>query len=142
MEINIEEYLSEEEIKQIIISKLKESVVFDNEEDIKRIISNTAYNLVWEKVGDVFNESIEVVLRDKIKDIISGMSEYSIFKKPDAWDREPNSAYKFLQKCIDEEKDNIKNIVKTNLPVDVIRQLKEEMTDLIQESIKEFYKEM
>lgn len=142
MEIKIEEYLSESEIKDIVISQFKESVKFKHDNDVKRIIENTAYDLVWRKVDEVFGESIEKVLSEKVMDIVSNMSEFSIFSKPNAWDKEPNGAYTFLQSCIESEKPNIKAIVAENVPAGVLKTLKDGMKNIIEESIQELYREI
>lgn len=142
MEIDIKEYLSEEEIKGIVISKFKSSIIFDKEKDIERIISNTAYNLIYDKVDEVFGQDVKNILAIKVKEQIENFTQFNIFKKPDAWDRETNSAYDFLQSCVENERDTIKNLVKSNLPTETLKLLKDTMEDIIKDSIQEFYREL
>ena len=144
MEINFSDYLTEEEQKEIVKECFKDQCKesFKNEKNLQRIIFNQAYNIVWKMVDEVFDNSLENLLKEKVKIIIEGLSEFTIFKKPDAWDREPNNAYNFLQKCIEENFSRIKQIVDENIDKETLKELKIDINDRISECVSAIYKEI
>lgn len=141
MDIKVANYLTEKEIKQICIEELRETLQFD-EPGIKRLVRDAAYGMVWKKVDEVFDTSIEELLRDKVIEIVNDLTEFSIFKKPSMWSREPNNAYKFLQSCIEDEFDNVKKIVSENIPQLTLAMLKQGMHESIQTAIQELYQKI
>jgi hypothetical protein len=106
MEIKVEDYLSHEEIKQIVIAEVRQQAksVLKSEEDVKRILSNNAYEAVYQLVDKTLDEDLVEHMRDKVVRIISGLSEYHLFKTPDAWSRDENSAYQLLKQIVHENK--------------------------------------
>jgi hypothetical protein len=57
------------------------------------------------------------------------------------WDAESNSAYKYLQSCIEQQKPRIKNIVEKQIEPQVIATLKSRVSEAIEEAIQSIYKE-
>lgn len=114
IKIDVKDYLSDEDIQQIarteavalVRSKLRE------EKDVERIITNGAYQIVWEKVGELFDTKLETMLTEKVSQIVEGLSEFSVFKKPDAWDRGTNKPYDVLQEAVLKNKSVIEEKVK------------------------------
>ena len=106
MEINITEYLSDNEIREIAAGEIRKSVelYMRDENNFKRIITNAAYDMVWGKVDEVGGETVEDYLPAKVKEIIEKMTVFNIFKKPDAWSREANAGYQILERCLLENK--------------------------------------
>ena len=104
MTINVEDYLSEEEKKQIAIDVFKEVCRQSSVDDFERIITNSAYNVVWKSMDDIFDNNCIAKLRDKIRHIINDFTAFNIFKKPDAWDRGSNDPYNIMVQCVQEYK--------------------------------------
>ena len=100
MNINILEVLTEEEIKQIAKEQLAKhfSSVFRDEKQTERILTNTAYEIVYKMVDSTIDEDLDVLLSKKVKKIVSGLSTFNVFKEPSAWDRQSNSMYKILER--------------------------------------------
>lgn len=111
MEIKIEDYVTTSQIEHAILEQVKESVKshLKDESNINRIISNSAYNVVSKMVDEVFDEGLEQMLTQNVKGIITKLSHSTVFSAPNAWDREPNSPYKFLQQCFEEMKPRVKS---------------------------------
>lgn len=143
-DFNIDDYLSYSEKKKIVEEYFKDflKTKFKSEDDFGRVISNEAYGMVYRMVDKVFNKDLENILKEKIRDIILNITQFSIFKEPDAWGREPNNAYKFKQKCIEENFPRIKQIVNDSIDKETLKACKENINDLIKESIIEIYKEI
>lgn len=103
-EFKIEDYLSEYEIKNILKDVLRNKCESYLENNFERMVSNAAYHIVWESVDEVIDGSFKDQLKSAVSKQMSSFSEFHIFRKPDAWNREPNSAYKLLMESIEEHK--------------------------------------
>lgn len=143
MEIDFKEYLSENEVKDIVKQKVGEAVAcyITGETDLKRIITNATYETVFRFADEKFDNGLIGFMQEKIKDIISKMTTFNIFKKPDAWDREPNSAYKHLQACIEDQFPKIKQVVESQIEPQTISNLKEDLNEKIIESVQDLFRE-
>lgn len=133
MEINFEDYISDEEKKEIVVEEYRSLVraKMKTEYDLKRILSNIAYDVYYDIVDECFDGTSKKLLKDNIDKIIADPSSYNIFKKPNAWDRDANSAYKYLQEVIVANKPKIAKIVSDLLEEQTIKACKEDMTKTI-----------
>lgn len=114
MEIKIEDYLDDNEIKDIIIYEFRESLKkhFTYEREIERILTNLSYNIVWSMVDKHFKYNASELIRNKVIDLINDLSEFSVFRQKDAWGKEDSIAYNELQKAMNNNKDLIQKKVK------------------------------
>jgi hypothetical protein len=143
VEIDIWDHLSEEDVKQCAMNAMvgvfKENI--STEKELQRIISNNAYHAVWQKVDEVLDEDIEGLIAKKVKKIVkTKLSEFTIFKKPDAWDREPNSAYKYLMECVEEQKPKIKAAVEEQIEAQTLKALEEDIGEFIIRAVQDLYR--
>ena len=111
MEIDISQYLSEEDKKSIAIEEYCNAIRQLVQVDKERILSNCAYTVVQKLVDDAFNEDLNTILVDKIKDIINNLSPYSVFKRKDAWDKDESKGYKYLESAVEDNKQLIESKV-------------------------------
>lgn len=111
MEIDINQYLSEEDKKRITEeeyrSAIRSAVVVDKE----RLLSNAAYTVVQKLIDEQFGEDMNKLLVEKTINIISDLSAYSVFKKKDAWDKDESKGYKYLQEAVENNKELIEDKV-------------------------------
>ncbi|WNO47211.1 hypothetical protein [Vibrio phage vB_VibM_10AMN] len=120
MEINIEDYLTEEEIKDTLRQALRDK--FDNylESNWERVCNNSAYHCVWESVDEVIDGTFKQQLEDNVQKVMKNFNEFNLFRKPDAWDREPNSAYKLLMESVQNNKhlidERVQEVIKALQP--------------------------
>ena len=108
MEINVEDYLDRDEIKDIIKNQIRYIV----ERDAERLLTNSAYYVVFKAVDEALDNSAKEFIKAKAIAIINELSEYSVFKKKDAWETEDSIAYQVLQEAMNENKDLIKQKVR------------------------------
>ena len=108
MEINIEDYLDRDEIKDIIKNQIRYIV----ERDAERLLTNSAYYVVFKAVDEALDNSAKEFIKAKAIAIINDLSEYSVFRKKDAWEKEDSIAYQVLQEAMNENKDLIKQKVR------------------------------
>jgi hypothetical protein len=102
--IEIDQFITEEEKRSLVAAAFREAAQRRSNEDFERILSNAAYALVQKEVDTAFDGNMAAVVREKAIAIIGKLSEYTVFKKADAWDRGESVAYKHLQSAMDEAK--------------------------------------
>lgn len=141
MEISIEEYLSFSDIKEIATEQLRTIISnqIKDEESVKRIISNTAYELIYKMVDDVLDSKLEELLRDKVAELVGSMTTYNIFNKPDAWSRETNTAYDILRKAVLDNEKRIQEIVNDNIDGQALAVMKEDIREIVRDKVLEYY---
>ena len=102
MEVNIKEYLSEDEIKEVCIQEIRSHVRKSfTEKDLARIISNSAFYKVFGIVDDLLPEDYAEKIVNKTKEIIDNkFGTYEVFREKSYYD-EASKAQKIMEKTID-----------------------------------------
>ena len=112
MEINVMNYLSEEEIKEICISEIRNKVRNSfNEKDLGRIISNSAYHKVYGMIDDLLPEGYEKTIVSNVEEIMKDIKSYQVFRKKSYYD-EASPAQQILEKTVVNMSDVIEAKVK------------------------------
>jgi len=102
IEVNLDDYLSEYEKKSIAKQAFYDKCANKYMNDHERLFSNAAYRVVAELVNKEMDNDVSTIIKDKAISIIKDMTGYSIFKAPDAWEREASKGFTILQKALDE----------------------------------------
>ncbi|MGD8567363.1 MAG: hypothetical protein PVJ39_04710 [Gammaproteobacteria bacterium] len=111
-EIDIEDYLSHEEIKDLCVEYVRKTLSGDgNEHHKERVLSNMAYNSAFAIMDEAIDKKDLQEIRNKVKDILHDPSSYSIFRKKDAWWSEDSAAYLEVKKAISKHKHVIDGLV-------------------------------
>ncbi len=111
MDIKIEEYLNEEEIKEICKDALYQKIREDMRGlNVNDIIANISYGEVAAMVDTYVGEDdfCKKMIPQKVRDVIDGLSSFTVFRKADAWERENSVAYDIL----DEECRNARPLIR------------------------------
>ena len=112
MSIDIKDYVSEEEIKDIIVDEIRRSVRYhlNNEAELSRIITNISYKELWKQI-ELEVPNCETLLKQKTIERIRNISDY---RRKDAYGTEDSLATKLIDECVKENKniinDKVKNI--------------------------------
>lgn len=106
--INIEDYLDRDEIKDIIKNQIRYIV----ERDAERLLTNSAYYVVFKAVDEALDNNAKELIKQKAIEVINNLSEFSVFRKRDTWDRENSIAYDILQEAVKENSNLIKQKVR------------------------------
>lgn len=109
--IKVDDYLSEAEIKELCREYVKETLA-GNSSHKERVLSNMAYSSAYAILDTELTEDDKSKIRNKMKEIISDPSSYSVFRKKDAWGEEDSAAYIEVKKSIEEHKHLISGLVK------------------------------
>lgn len=107
MRINIKEYLTEEEMKEIAEQEFRKCINHQAKESLERIINNSAYQVVWGAVDESLDGEAIGILKEKVIEIIGDMSAFNVFATPNAWDRKENMAHSILVQAV---KDNYEHL--------------------------------
>lgn len=105
LEIDIKDYLTDEEIKEIVRDGFKYQINrrLDSETEIERILGNLSYELVWQMVDEVIGKSGEKIIKQKVTDIINNLTEFSVFREKNDYSRKENSiGTKILDKAVED----------------------------------------
>jgi predicted transcriptional regulator YdeE len=100
MDIKIEDYLSEEEIKEICKEALYQKIREDMRElNINDIIARISYAEVAAMVDTYVGEDdfCKKAIPEKVHSVIADLSTYSVFRRADAWERKNSIAYDIMQ---------------------------------------------
>lgn len=119
MEIDINKYLTEEDIKNIVIDEVRNSVQsflkVRDKNSIERIISNSAHQVIWDAVDEVYDGEVDTLLKNKVIEILNNMTEFNVFSKPNAWDRPANTPYDVLCNSVRQHSQQLDDIVKDKI---------------------------
>lgn len=121
---NIEDYLTDDEKKEIAKQVWMEKLSAKFEKDQERIISNAAYQIVSTMCDEVV-PNFNSLLVEKVKGVITGLSAHTVFNKLDAWHRDGNSSYHLLKDIVASKKERINNKVDN-----IIDSLNPSLTDI------------
>lgn len=110
IKINIEDYLTIDEIKDIIRDAFAASVarVLSKETNLTRIIGNIAHEIVFNEVGKYIPSYKELLVKN-VKQIIEKKDyKWEIFRCKDVWDREEGPGLTIIKETLNSNKDDIK----------------------------------
>ena len=140
MEIDIENYLSDTEIKNIIIEEFRGEI----QKSIRRngvttFIANLAYQNVFEEINKEAS-NFENEIKEKTKEVIENLTSYSVFRKKDLVDNEDSLAQKYLEQSVENNKDIIENKVKDILNDLSKTDISYEISSIIEDKIENLFK--
>ena len=100
MDIEIKDYLNQEEIKEICKDALNQKIREDMRNlNVNDIIANISYAEVAAMVDTHLGEDnyCKKTIAQKTQQIIESLSSYSVFRKADAWERQNSIAYDIME---------------------------------------------
>lgn len=100
MDIKIEDYLSEEEIKEICKDALYQKIREDMRKlNVNEIVANISYAEVAAMVDTYVGEDdfCKKEIPKKVHRVINDLSTYTVFRRADAWERKNSIAYDIMQ---------------------------------------------
>ena len=100
MNINLTDYISEDEMKRIATEEFRNQIRKQSRQSLERAINNAAYAVVWEAVDECMDGEAISFLKSKVLDIINDMTSFNVFATPNAWDRKENMAHNLLVKAV------------------------------------------
>lgn len=116
IEINIQDYLTIDEIKDIIRDEFAAAVAktLNKEADVTRIISNIAHEIVFNEVKK-YIPNYKELLTENVKQIMEKKEyKWEIFRCKDVWDREEGPGLTIIKETLNSNKEAIKKRIEDN----------------------------
>lgn len=113
--IDIKNYLTEEEIRNICEDQLRSSIAyqFRQESEITRLISNLSYEFIFKAISsEIGCDSFELIHK-KVKELIEEGSDirYLLFHRASNWDKIDSPGVTMINKALKDNEDLIKTKV-------------------------------
>lgn len=142
MEINIKDYMSDEEIKAIIEDEIVRETrrTLCNEKEITRILTNISYYELWKKIEQEVPNCQEII-EEKTKEKILEISKFDIFKKRDNFlEYKDSLAQQLLDESVKENKNIIDDKVKKIMNELSLTDIKYDIQSIIEQYIENLFK--
>lgn len=139
MNIELENYLSDEEIQNIVKEEFREAIRKNIQIcGVSTWISNIGYKNVFEIINSEIPD-YENQVKEKVKEVIEHLTDYSVFRKKDFVDREDSLGQKYLEQSIENNKDIIEEKV-----IEIFKELGKqdiasEITSIIEEKMDKIF---
>lgn len=117
LEIKIEDYLTIDEMKDIIRDEFATSVarVLSKETNLTRIIGNIAHDIVFNEVGKYIPNYKELLTKN-VKQIMEKKDyKWEIFRCKDVWDREEGPGLTIIKEVLNTNKEAIKKRIEDEI---------------------------
>lgn len=138
--IKIEDYLSEEEIKDIAKEQIACAIreKFRKESDIERIITNLSYEFLFKAVSESIGEDSFEKIKNTVVSLLEDDSHirYSIWRRKDAWENEQSPAVDIMYQAIKDNHELIENRVYELISNYDFNEAKEEIYNVICNAIE------
>ena len=119
IKIDVENYLSVEEIKEICKDAMRGIIYnqFKKEADVDRVISNLSYEFLFKQISESIGEDAVALIKSKVIKLIQDKNsiKYELFRKADGWDRSEAVGYTILKQAIKDNADLINKRVKETI---------------------------
>lgn len=111
--IDISAYLSDEERKEIATdvfrSMCREACQGNH---VERILDNIGHSVAGQIVVEALGDAAVEKIRDKALSVIDELSAFTVFRRPDVWERQPSPAYETLMSAVKQNKDLVEKKVR------------------------------
>ena len=139
--INIEDYLTVEEVKEEIKSSIRFMVRCQLEySDLETLISNLGYKMMFELINQETGVDCQELIKQKIKELLEKDDSIRFelwHRKNDHSRMDDSKAIKYLDEAIDEYKDLIKDKVKQEIDNFEFDDVKEEIFDIAYDVVRD-----
>lgn len=139
MEINIENYLSKEEIKEIVKEEVSCAIKekFKKESDIERIITNLSYEFLFKAVSEAIGKDSLEMIKEKVTELLMDDSHisYLLWRKKDAWENEESPAITIMNQAIKDNHNLIESKVYGLINNYDFSEVKDEIYDILCNSL-------
>lgn len=117
LEIKIEDYLTIDEMKDIIRDEFAASVAktLSKETNLTRIIGNIAHEIVFDEVKKYIPEFKELLIKN-VKELIEEKNfQWYMFRGKDVWDKEEGPGLTIIKETLNSNKEAIKKRIEDDI---------------------------
>jgi|WetSurMetagenome_2_1015567.scaffolds.fasta_scaffold00711_62 hypothetical protein len=109
--INVSDYMSDEEIKDMIRDEIKSNIMHRTDNDIERVLSNMSYYMAEQFIDSLLTEEQKDKIRSKTKEVINGLSSLTVFHSASSYEKQ-STGYSIMEKACKDFESEIRNKVK------------------------------
>lgn len=105
--VDLNEYLSEDEKRQIAREAFREVAASVAHKDFERIMSNASYQVAFQEADRVLAELGEEgrqIIAAKVKDCLKELGAFQVFRQADAWQRSESPAFSMMCEAVRDNK--------------------------------------
>jgi hypothetical protein len=137
--INIEDYLTPEEIKNECKEAVR-GVIYTqygkSENELDRLLINLSYRYVFNMVDKAVDGNLETIIKEKVIEIINDLSPYCVFRSSDYGSTE-SKGYKIIEEEVEKQRNHIRQKIYEVIEQYDFQSLKSRISDMIYECIEE-----
>ena len=112
MSVDVSDYLTDAQMRDIAIETWREMCREACKGNAERIIGNIGHEVAVQMVADALGNDANELIKVKAIDVIGKLSEFSVFRRPDAWDRGPTPAFNVLMDAVKANSDLVNKKVR------------------------------
>lgn len=140
MEIKIEDYLSDSDIKEICLEEIRNKVREElRYNQVSDVLSNISYSVVFKMVSEVMElneDEMKQLITDKTISIINDLSSYCVFRrKDDTYTKNDSLAQTYANEAVLNNKELIEKRVKEIMISFSESLLSNQITDIVYEIV-------
>lgn len=140
--INIEDYITPEEIKSVAMEAVRDSIMRTysrDESNISRLITNLSYEFIFKAVSDAIGEDAQTKISNKVKELLEEGSSirYQLWRRKDAWEKTESPAIPILHKAINDNEGLIRAKVMQSIDGYEFNDVQDAMYDALNEILYE-----
>jgi len=130
IELDINNYLSEDDKKEIAIDVFREQIrtelfksnkgTVQSDSEIQRVIGNITHEIVFDEVQKYIPDARDLI-KNNVKKALKKPLDYHVFTKKDLWDKEESLAITYIKEEVKSNEDLFKKRIKdtiSNYPLD------------------------
>lgn len=140
--INIEDYITPEEIKAVAMEAVRDSIMRTysrDEYNISRLITNLSYEFIFKAVSEAIGENAQVKISSKVKELLEdgGSIRYELWRRKDAWEKTESPAIPILHKAIQDNEGLIRKKVMEHIDGYEFNDVQEAMYEALNQIVYE-----
>lgn len=141
IEIDIMDYVSEDEIKDAILGSIANYARQQTEGWYTRVLTNVAYHEIFDEIDkELESTTAKEIIKSKVKELISEDNMYGIFRDKRMYGYN-SVGQEILEECVKDNRDLINKRVVEKINDYPFRELEDEIGDVIYECIIRKFKE-
>lgn len=137
--INIENYLTPEEIKNECKEAVRDAIYTQygkSENALNRLLINLSYCYVFNMIDEAVDGNLETIIKEKIIEIINDLHSYHVFRSGDYGTPE-SKGYKIIEEEVEKQREHIKQKIYEIIEQYDFQGLKNHISDMIYECIED-----
>ena len=134
IEINIEDYITEEEKKEMVLNAYR-NAIYEKMGYMKEdeFLANVGYGVIFKAVDEMLGEDSRKIIEEKVKELIGNFSSFEVFRSSDYG--KPSKGYLMIEEAVESNRELINKRVKSLITEMSDESFKYKIEDMLNEEI-------